>query len=56
MEQNSLSTLDSSEKLLGILVSTEARKTGYIKIVVVITKPVLYAVLIPYRKKKKKYN
>lgn len=51
MEQNFLSTLDSSEKFLGILFSPEERKTIYIGIVVVITKPMLYPVLTHHRKK-----
>lgn len=50
-EQNSFSTLDSSEKFLGILSSPEARKTIYIKIIVTITKPMLYPVLTHHRKK-----
>lgn len=51
MEQNSFSTLHSSEKFLGIPSSLEAKKTIYIKIVVVITKPMLYPVLTHHRKK-----
>lgn len=51
VKQNSLSILDSSEKFLEIRFFPEAIKTIYIKIVVVITRPVLYPVLIHCREK-----